>query len=125
MSIDNNPLVLIADDLPQVIAYYKRQLLDRYDISTVSATTLEQLDEVFDKFFHEIDVIILDGCIPGDTVNTISFIKRAREMGFTRPIIAASSMPAYRMQMIAAGCSHEIDDKEFAPELASWLVKSA
>jgi len=122
MSINNEPLVLIADDLPQVIDYYKQLLLNMYDISTVSATSLDQLDEVFDRFYNEIDVIILDGCIPGDKVNTIEFIRRVRAQGFTKPIIAASSMPEYRMQMMDAGCSHE-REKEYAPELASWLLR--
>ena len=122
MSINNEPLVLIADDLPKVIEYYKTLLLNKYDISTVSATSLDKLDEVFDKFFDEIDVIILDGCIPGDEVNTIDFIRRARARGFSKPIIAASSMHNYRMQMVNAGCSHETE-KEYAPELASWLIR--
>lgn len=122
MSINNEPLVLIADDLSTVISYYKTLLLNKYDISTVSATSLEQLDEVFDRFLNEIDVIILDGCIPGDQVNTIGFIRRVRAQGFTKPIIAASSMPQYRMRMLDAGCSHETE-KEYAPELASWLLR--
>lgn len=124
VTIDNNPLVLIADDLTEHISYYKKQLLERYDISTVSATTLEQLDEVFDKFFINVDVVILDGCMPGDTLNTIDFIRHARERGFTKPIIAASSSFEYRMAMIQAGCDYETE-KESAPELASWILAHA
>jgi len=122
VSINNEPLVLIADDLPKVIDFYKQLLIKKYDISTVSATTLDELDEVFDRFIQQIDLVILDGCIPGNDINTIEFIERARARGFTKPIIAASSLPEYRMQMVDAGCSHETE-KEFAPELASWILK--
>ena len=120
MTKDNSPLALIADDLPKVITHYKRELIHRFGISTVSATTLEQLYEVFDELFSEIDVIILDGCIPGNELNTIDFIRRAREKGFTKPILAASSSPEYRAMMLEAGCDGQ-SDKFNAPE-AAWLL---
>lgn len=119
--IDNNPLILIADDLSKVIDYYERSLAQFSWISTVSATSLDELNEVFNVFSDEIDVIILDGCIPGDTVNTIGFIQRVREAGFTKPIIAASSLPAYRDRMVLAGCSHQAP-KDAAPGLALELA---
>lgn len=121
MTIDNHPFALIADDIPKFISYYKKELLNRHNVSTISATTLSMLYKQFDKYIDSIDVIILDGCIPGSTLNTLGFIEYARRSGFTKPIIAASSLPYYRELMLDAGCSHEAE-KEDAPFMASRLV---
>ena len=116
--------MLIADDLQFEIDRYKRKLLKDFKISTVSAITLEELYAKFDEFFEYIDVIILDGCIPGNDLNTVEFIAHARERGFGGFIIAASSLPAYRTQMLVAGCDYE-SEKEDAPKKAWELVTNA
>lgn len=121
MTKNNEPLVLLVDDREDVIHYYKQQLLETYNISTMSATTLKELDEKFDEYSPEIDVIILDGCMPGDDLNTVDFITRARAEGFAKPIIAASGSPLYRQLMFEAGCSHK-SEKQHAPGLAWMLV---
>lgn len=120
MTYNNKTLILIADDLPGVISRYEDRLHSD-TTTTVSATSLEQLELVFDVYFEEIDAIILDGCIPGNDLNTVEFIERARQQGFYRPIIAASSAAYFRQLMVEAGCSHEAS-KDKAPELALQLL---
>lgn len=101
-------LILVADDDPEVIKLYEKGL--NFSHTTVlTATTLDQLSEAFDEHTADIDVIVLDGCIPGDTLNTISFIERARTGGFKNPIIAASSSHLYQQKMMDSGCSHQAD----------------
>ncbi len=104
-------LILIADDSQEVIEYYEKWLHEDGFV-TISATTLQQLDEVFDASFDKIDAVVLDGCIPGDELNTLGFIERALTNGFTQPIIAASSVADYRKMMVKAGCSAESEKKE-------------
>jgi hypothetical protein len=115
ISSNSAPLVLIADDLPDVIRSWESEL-DEYGIGVVKATTIRQLCEVFFAHEFEIEAIILDGCIPGHSPNTIPFVRLVREIGFTKPIIAASSSEVYREMMLNAGCSHEAP-KEQAVEL--------
>lgn len=114
------PLVLIADDLPDVIRDWE-SALNGYGIKSVKAMSIRELCTTFFAHEHEIDAVILDGCIPGHSVNTIAFITIAREIGFTKPIIAASSLPRYRDQMVRWGCSHQAP-KDTAADLAADLL---
>ena len=116
------PLVLIADDLPHVIEAWESALTE-YGIAVAKATTIRELCETFFAYEHEIDAIILDGCIPGDRPNTISFIDIVRQFGFTKPIIAASSSERYRANMMSWGCSHQAP-KELAAELVIDLLSA-
>jgi CheY-like chemotaxis protein len=122
-TISNNsaaPVVLIADDLPRIIGDWTTRLAD-YGIDVVAATSLEELDTAYARHQHEIAAVILDGCIPGDSVNTIGFIKAARAGGFTKPIVAASSLWEYRDMMMYAGCSHQAPKEQAADLIADLL----
>ena len=114
------PLVLVADDRETMINLHAIQL-SMYGIEYVTATSLLGLGAMFDTYKDELDAIILDGCIPGNALNTLDFIKEARGRGFTQPIIAASSYEKYRAQMVEAGCSHEAP-KELAADLVAELL---
>jgi CheY-like chemotaxis protein len=116
------PIVLIADDLPRVISTWTHHLAS-YGIGVVVATSLEELHSVYAQHQSHIAAVILDGCIPGHFVNTIGFIRAARANGFTKPIVAASSLPEYRAQMVGAGCSHQAP-KELAADLVADLLSA-
>jgi CheY-like chemotaxis protein len=116
------PLVLIADDLPEVIRAWE-STLGEYGIAVVKATTIRELCEVFFAHEHVIDAIILDGCIPGHSVNTIGFIELVRQLDFEKPIIAASSLEKYRQRMVSWGCSHQAA-KELAADLVADLLSA-
>lgn len=124
VNISNNsaPKVLIADDLTWVIQDWE-STLSEYGIEVVKATTIRELCEVFLAHEHEIEAIILDGCMPGDSPNTIPFVHIAREIGFDKPIIAASGLERYRDWMVRAGCSHQAP-KEQAAELVADLLST-
>lgn len=123
-NISNNsaPLVLIADDLPDVIRNWE-SALHEYGIRTIKAMSIRDLCGTFLAHESEIAAVILDGCIPGHSVNTIGFIMIAREIGFTKPIIAASSLEKYRDRMVGWGCSHQAP-KELAAELVADLLST-
>jgi CheY-like chemotaxis protein len=118
----STPLVLIADDLDWVIQSWESTLAE-YGIEVVKATTLRELCEKFFAHEHEIDAIILDGCLPGDLPNTLGFTDLVRELGFKKPIIAASGSEKYRARMRTWGCSHEAP-KDQAAELVAELLST-
>lgn len=99
-------LVLIADDLPEVISGWTAEL-KQHELRCLAVTSLEDLWIAYDLYKDEISGMILDGCIPGDTPNTLPFIQMAREDGFTGQIVAASSSEFYRQMMMQAGCSDQ------------------
>ena len=125
MNDSNNPapLVLIADDLPHIIRGWESELSE-FGIGAVKATTLRELCARFLAHEHEIAAVILDGCIPGDSPNTIPFIQLVREMGFYKPIVASSGSSTYRSWMMRAGCSHEAPKEDAAILVALLLEQS-
>jgi len=53
-----------------------------------------------------IDLIALDACVPGAKPNTLELAAHFRQ-SFTGPMIAISSEPDYRKQLLDAGCNHD------------------
>lgn len=117
-----SPLVLLADDLPEVLESWANTLSE-YGIPCMTASTLTGLDRGFALYKDDISVIILDGCIPGHSLNTERFILDARASGYSNPIIAASSSWLYRDLMVEAGCSHQAPKGEAAHLAADLLSK--
>lgn len=117
-----SPLVLLADDLPEVLEGWVNTLTE-YGIPCMTASTLEDLNRGFAMYKDDISAIILDGCIPGHEVNTIEFIKMARASGYTKPIVAASSSQLYRWDMVDAGCSHQAPKNWAAHDVAELLSR--
>lgn len=115
-----SPLVLLVDDLSEVLNSWVSTLTE-YGVPCLTASTLEGLDRGFALYKDDISAIVLDGCVPGHTVNTLPFILGARSRGFTAPIIAASSSLPYRQMMMRAGCSHQAP-KDQAAELVADLL---
>jgi len=122
MTNGDRVMVLIADDLPDVLAKWTRELAV-YGVETVSASTLTELDSVFNMYRGQLAAVILDGCIPGHELNTVPFIVRVRAEGFGKPIVASSSLLKYRQQMVRAGASHEAG-KDRAAELVVNLLST-
>ncbi len=118
--LDNAYLVLAADDLPEVLETWTKELAV-YGITVVTASTLEELDRVFEEHEHQLDAIILDGCIPGHDVNTLRFIWKVRDRDCRVPIIASSSLPEYRRMMVRAGASHQAPKQEAVDTVADLL----
>ena len=119
-----SPLVLLADDLQKVLDDWVNTLTE-YRIPCMTASTLEGLDRGFALYKDDISAIILDGCIPGHSVNTIEFILNARSTGFTKPIVASSSLESYREMMVRAGCSHQAPKDEAAMLVAKLLGRTS
>jgi CheY-like chemotaxis protein len=117
-----SPLVLLADDLPEVINSWVNTLTE-YGIPCLTVSSLEALDRAFNLYRNDISAVILDGCIPGHAVNTIDFILGARGSGFTAPIVASSSSSSYRAMMVRAGCSHQAPKAEAAHVVADLLSR--
>lgn len=113
-------LVLIADDLDWVREMWAKGL-EGYGISFVTASSLKELDEVFENNCSQLDAVILDGCIPGHDVNTIGFIRMVRSKGLRVPIVASSSLPVYGQMMVNAGATRQAPKDEAVDAVADLL----
>ncbi len=114
------PYILIVDDDWSIISRYQN-LLSARGIAFLKATSVSDLYQVFNEHQDEITGIILDGCIDAELECSLKFIRYARKLGFSGPIIAASSMSGYRQKMLDAGCSHQAPKAEAAQLVAKLL----
>lgn len=93
--------ILIIDDAPSIYAGIKIRLNGAnvlFATTHLSATNLIQSN-------HSFDFIVIDGCIAGRDYDTEPLIKLAREHQSQATLIAASSYPHIREQMVEDGCS--------------------
>jgi DNA-binding NtrC family response regulator len=117
------PLVLIVDDLKSELRHHA-ETLAQYGIRSVRAATLQELDDVFDKYRNELEAVILDGCLEDHQPDTIEFVYRAVSSGFSGYLVAASSSGHYRERMVLAGCTHQSPKEEVAVFVADLLTRN-
>ncbi|MFA6338715.1 MAG: hypothetical protein WCW87_01485 [Candidatus Paceibacterota bacterium] len=75
------------------------------DLKIVSALSIKEAEKQFASN-PDIDVILMDGCVPGNEFNTRALVLKFRET-FNGPMIAISSIEEYQDLLVEAGCSHK------------------
>lgn len=97
--------VLIVEDMPMYHHQWYIEISDcEREIEMVSATTLEEARTKF-AANPDIDIIVMDACVPGDRPNTYSLTQEMRKT-FKGPMIACSTIPEYREILMQAGCDY-------------------
>ena len=95
--------VLVVEDEEYLHGKWNRELDGK--VVLVSALSIEEAEEKFTTN-PDIDAIVMDACVPGDSPTTPPLVRKLRET-FTGPMIAISSLGSYRRQLVQAGCNHE------------------
>ncbi|MDD4290580.1 MAG: response regulator [Patescibacteria group bacterium] len=73
------------------------------------AYTLEEAQKIFCENL-DIDLILIDGCLNENGVlDTVPFVKMARQNGFQGIIIAMSSDNEFNTKLVEAGCDKQCD----------------
>lgn len=96
------PKVLIVEDDKKLQRLFCIWLEDYFEV--LSAFTIQEAEELVTKH-PDIAAVAMDGCVPGDELNTAPLTKKIRA-GFSGPIIAISSVADYRLRLITAGCDY-------------------
>ena len=81
-------------------------------VELISAFSIEEAEQQF-AANPDIAAIVMDACVPGNRPTTPPLVRKFRET-FTGPMIAASTISAYKQMLIGAGCDHECE-KENVP----------
>lgn len=105
--------VLIIEDSPELQNDFAQKLSGK--VKVLQALTLPQAEEIFSKN-PDIDLIASDGLVPVEIPPTIELIKKIRQT-YTGPIIAMSSTPKLREELMQAGCSHNCARKKELPRM--------
>ena len=98
----------------------KRELDEKVEV--LWASNLEDGEKLFTEN-QDIVLVVMDACVPGDKPTSMSLVRKIREGGFTKPIIAKSSLGSYRNKLLEAGASHEAEDIFDIPSLVMELLE--
>jgi len=118
--INKKRKVLIVEDLPHYQVLWRRRLSE---VATVlSATTIVDAEKMFAEN-ADIEVVVLDACVPGTTPTTFGLIKSFKKT-FDGPMIAISSEENFRKEMLLLGCSHQTSVKGDVVEKVTEVLGS-
>ncbi len=95
--------VLIVEDSYRYQLDYESALDGK--VVLVAAFSITEAEEKF-ATNPDIDAIVFDACVPGETPTTPPLVRKFRET-FTGPMIATSSDPFFQQELVAAGCDYE------------------
>lgn len=110
------PKVLIVEDFLPYYENIRIELGNRAEV--LWGQTLEEGEKIFENN-PDLDLIIMDACVPGQIPNAMPLVKKIIATGFKNPIIACSSM--FCMELLEAGATHEAN-KYDAAKLAIELL---
>ena len=97
--------------MPLQTAWQRVAAANPETLRVISAYTIDQARELFAEHAVEIDLIYLDGCLPGqgEMPNSLPLIAEFRSTGYTGPIVTISSDPGYQSKMETAGATDRLD----------------
>ncbi len=107
------PKVLLIED-DEFYSEFIKADLEKGGVVVLLSTTLNGGYELFNKHSDSIDLIIMDACVPGDRPNSMPLVRTIIESGYSKPIIACSSMPQYRGALTSVGATHQAGKNEAA-----------
>ncbi len=110
--------VLVVEDYDPYYATVEKGLAGKVEL--MRAETLSEGRKLFQEN-PDVDLIIMDACVPGDKPNSMPLVAEIVESGYDKPIIASSSIPFYTRKLVEAGATHGANKYE-VPELALDLL---
>ena len=110
--------VLIVED-----DYYDRLNMKNKLEASFEVFEADNLSDAESTFFGnpDIDLIIMDACVPGHEPNSMRLVWKIKESGFKKPIIACSSIWQFSELLVQYGATHQAP-KHKAAELAIELL---
>ena len=111
------PKILMVEDEDSLHKMVEEALGDR--VAFLKALTLKEGQKLF-RANPDIFIVVMDACVPGNSPNSQYLVRKIRET-FSGPMIATSSVPAYREELLAAGCDYECP-KESIPKMVLDLI---
>lgn len=111
------PKVLIVDDNEELQECW--QALLRRTVIVVSAYSLDEASELFQSN-PDIALIAMDGCVPGDVLNTIPLVEEFKKT-FKGPMVAISANDSFRVRLLDAGCNYECTKQRVPHTIKSLL----
>lgn len=86
----------------------------------ISAKSIPEAKSLFQKN-PDIDVIVIDACVPGEKINTLSLVRSFRKT-YSGLMIAISTDGDYQKQLVEAGCNDRCKNKRLLVEYITDLL---
>jgi len=102
-------ILVIEDDV--MMQNLVRLILKNTDVIFYQAYTVPQAHELFTEHKNEITHIYVDGCVPGNSLNTLDLVREIRPE-FKGKIFAMSSRPDFNEILVEAGCDRDIQKRD-------------
>jgi CheY-like chemotaxis protein len=120
--------VLLIEDFPQLQSMITDMIKSVFgdDTKVFIAGSLEEAEALWEKHLEDVDAIFIDTNL-GNGVTTYKLAKRIAEE-FNRPLVpikplvAISTDPEARKQMILNGCTHECSKSDILRFLLEWKM---
>lgn len=113
--------VLIIEDDKDIQKMYKL-LLEGSQIRLLQAFTIHEANEIFMSHKDDINLIYIDGCVPGNQINTLELTKNLRA-NFHGKMIAISSVDDYNIELVKAGCNESLEKHQVTKHTLSSNLK--
>lgn len=110
--------VLIVEDDHMIFFLMKAIFAGRVEI--LWAEELKQGEYLFENN-PDIDLIIMDACVPGNKPNSMPLIEKIVKSGFDEPILASSSSHQFSQQLVWAGATYIVDKNNAAKKALELL----
>lgn len=133
MSITVEPKVcktaLILDDnqfFQDSIIWGLEGLIDNGELRLLQAINIVDGFVLFDENINSIDLIFIDGCVPGETLNTTGFSRHVASKTNGKVLVyAMSSDKRFRKIQLENGCMIEVDDKKMVPKIIEEFLRDS
>ena len=114
----SKPKVLIVEDDTTALMRMEMNLHQHCELLT--ATTQDRATELFEEYLGQIDLIVMDACVPGHTINTLDLVKKIR-VSYQGPIIASSSDEKLNKKLVAGGCDSGCNKNDIVEKVLETL----
>jgi CheY-like chemotaxis protein len=98
---------LIIEDSTEIQRLFG-MILDDTKVSFYQAQTISEAEEMFEVCKSQLTHIFIDGCVPGNKLNTLDLTQKIRSE-FKGHMIAMSSNPEFNEILEEAGCDESIE----------------
>lgn len=116
--------VLLVEDEEVVVKLVKISLKRKggEDIEILWANDLVKAKRMFQENEQSLNLVALDACVPGTSINSLPFLDDLIKAGFAGPIIATSAIPKYRVALITAGATDSCPKEGIANKIKELLL---
>ncbi|AKM84012.1 MAG: hypothetical protein UR79_C0001G0254 [Candidatus Campbellbacteria bacterium GW2011_GWD1_35_49] len=114
-------MILVIEDYVVLSKMWRKLLSDVAFVLT--AETLQQGQELFNKHKEGLDLVAVDGEVHGSVNNTVVLVKKIVGEFPSSKILAISGDPDNNKILIKAGCEHSVIKQEVVGKIRELLSK--